>query len=69
MVGSAFGAEAVVDPVDGAGDSIELVELEEVLVAKLVDIVGASTDTVVSWPLTVVAINPTEGIDVVLVVP
>lgn len=57
------------DPVDGAGDSIELVELEEVLVAKLVDIVGASTDTVVSWPLTVVAINPTEGIDVVLVVP
>ena len=69
MVDSGFGAEAVVDPVDGAGDAIELVELEEVLVAKLVEVVGASTETVVSWPLTVVAINPSERIEVVLVVP
>jgi hypothetical protein len=58
-----------VDPVDVAADSIELVKFEDVLVVKLVEVVGASTDTVVSLPLTVVAINATEGIELVLVVP
>lgn len=69
MVDSAFGAEVVVDPVDGAADSIELVKLEDVLVVKLAEVVGTSTDTVVSWPLIVVATNAAEGIEVVLVVP
>lgn len=54
---------------DAVVDSIELVKLEEALVARLVEVEGASTDIVVSWPLTVVAINPTEGIEVALVVP
>jgi hypothetical protein len=58
-----------VDPVDVAADSIELVELEDMLVVKLVEVVGASTDTVVRRPLIVVAINAAEGIEVVLVVP
>jgi len=58
-----------VDPVDGAADSIELAELEDVLVAKLAEVLGASTETVVSWPLMVVATNAAEGIEVVLVVP
>ena len=69
LVGSALGAEVVVDPVDVVSDSIELVELEDVLVVKLAEVVGALTDTVVSWPLTVVAINAADGIEVVLVVP
>ena len=57
------------DPVEAAADTIELVELEDVLVVKLVEVVGASTDMVVSWPLIVVATNAAEGIEVVLAVP
>ena len=57
------------DPVDGAADSIELVKLEDVLVVKLAEVVGTSTDRVVGLPLMVVATNATEGVEVVLVVP
>jgi len=59
----------VVDPVDGAADSIELDKLEDVLVVKLAEVVGMLTDSVVGWPLTVVATNAAVGVEVVLVVP
>ena len=68
LVDYVLGAEVVVDPVGAADDSIEVVELEDVLVVELIVVVGTVTDTVVSWPLMVVATNAAEGIEVVLVV-
>lgn len=68
LVDSASGAEVVVDDVDAAADCIELVKLEDMLVARFTEVVGAATDTVVIWPLMVVATNATEGIELVLVV-
>ena len=68
LVDSASGAEVVVDGVDAAADCIELVKLEDMLVARFTEVVGAATDKVVIWPLMVVATNATEGIELVLVV-